>query len=88
MTMMVMMIMMTLITILVMMVMNMMTMMTTMIATLRRPGSIQRTVGVIAEKDETQETQEARHPPFCLLGMITRTIKKRSWTFQQPSISR
>ena len=41
-----------------------MMMMTRMMVTLRRPGSIQRTVGVTGEKDETQKTQEARRPPL------------------------
>ena len=39
-----------------------------MMITLRRPGSIQRTVGAIAEKDETQEPQEAHHPPLVYWG--------------------
>ena len=36
----------------------------TMIVTLRRPGSIQRTVEEIGERDGTQETQETRPPPL------------------------
>ena len=38
-----------------------------MMVTLRRPGSIQRTVGEIGERDGTQETQEAHLPPFKLI---------------------
>ena len=49
--------------------------------TSRRPGSIRRTVGVIGEKDETQETQEARRPPlvcfyFCHILVVTEETKK------------
>lgn len=52
-----------------------------MMVTSRRPGSIRRTVGVTGEKDETQETQEARRPPlvcfyFCHILVVTEETKK------------
>ena len=49
-----------------------------MMVTSRRPGSIRRTVGVIGEKDETQETQEARRPPL-VKGQFVFTFATFLW---------